>query len=164
MRSKGITWAQTLCAEEDAKLKEQRCSRRGQYEPGTRRWRLDVTYRRVVSAACRRTASISTCRRPHEHATMATRCWTLAQPQCSLHNIIADHARKAHGEARRLIGRISGKTRWSRNNTQHVLHVTGTEASVCCVRPLMSERGTARRPRRQNIACNMSHGSNTHRL
>ena len=40
----------------DAKLKEQRCSR-GQYEPGTRRWRLDVTYRRAVSATCRRTAS-----------------------------------------------------------------------------------------------------------
>ena len=40
----------------DAKLKEQRCSR-GQYEPGTRRWRLDVTNRRVVSATCRRTAS-----------------------------------------------------------------------------------------------------------
>ena len=35
----------------------QRCSR-GQYEPaGTRRWRLDVTNRRVVSATCRRTAS-----------------------------------------------------------------------------------------------------------
>ena len=37
---------------------------------------------------------------------------------------------------------------------QHVLHVTGTEASVSCVRTLMSERGTARRPRRQKIACN----------
>ena len=72
---------QTCTNVPDAKLKVQRCSR-GQYEPGTRRWRLDVTYRRVVSATCRRTAS---------------------------------------------------------------QHVDGT---------LMSERGTARRPRRQNIACN----------
>ena len=42
-----------------------------------------------IQESCKRhmsTHRVSTCRRPHEQATMATRCWTLAQPQCSLHN------------------------------------------------------------------------------